>query len=138
VCGSQHQAGGKTVKLRYVWRFTTAEEIYACFETIREQNLRKRILLVLDNFSSHICECTRKRAHDLDIDLVFFSVGSPQLNPIESVWKSLKWESSPLIADGEDEYRALLDDIFGELTEQLSFAASWTDNHLSGFFSKLS
>ena len=116
----------------------TKEEICACFETVREQNPRKRILLVLDNFSSHICKYTRKRAHELGIDLVFLPVGSPHLNPIEPVWKSLKWESSPLIVDGEDEYRALLDDIFGELTEKLSFAASWIDNHLSGFFSKLS
>jgi transposase len=114
----------------------TKEEICACFE--QNPRKRKRILLVLDNFSSHICKHTRKRAHGLGIDLVFLSAGSPQLNPIEPVWKSLKWESSPLIVDGEDEYRALLDDIFGELTEQLSFAASWIDNHLSGFFSKLS
>jgi hypothetical protein len=116
----------------------TKEEICACFEAIREQNPGKRILLVLDNFSSHICKYTRKRAHELGIDLVFLPVGSPHLNPIEPVWKSLKWESSPLIVDGEDEYRALLDDIFGKLTEQLSFAASWIDDHLSKFFSKLS
>jgi transposase len=109
-----------------------------CFETIREQNPRKRILLVLDNFSSHICKYTRKRAHKLGIDLVFLPVGSLHFNPIEPVWKILKWEFSPLIVDGEDECRSLLDHIFGELTEQLSFAASWIDNHLSGLFSKLS
>jgi transposase len=105
---------------------------------IREQNPGRRILLVLDNFSSHICKDTRKRAHELGIYLVFLPVGSPQLNPIEPVWKNLRWEPLPLIVDGEDEYRALLDDIFGKLTEQLSFAASWIDNHLSDFFSKLS
>ena len=115
----------------------TKEEICACFESIRKQNPGKWILLVLDNFSPQ-CKCTRKRAHELGIDLVFLPVGSPQFNPIEPVWKSLKWESSPLIVDVEDEYRALLDDIFGKLTEQLSFAASWIDNHLNEFFSKLS
>ena len=91
------------------------EQICGCFEKIREQNPGKRILLVLDNFSSHICKYTRKRAHELGIDLVFLPVGSPHLNPIESVWKSLKWESSPLIVDDEDEYRALLDDLFDHL-----------------------
>ena len=64
--------------------------------------------------------------------------GSPHLNPIEPVWKSLKWESSPLIVDGEDEYKSLLDEIFGNLTEKLSFAESWIETHLSGFFSKMS
>jgi hypothetical protein len=54
-----------------------------------------------------------------------------------AVWKSLKWESSPLIVDGEDEYRTLLDNLFAHLTEKLSFAASWIDNHLNGFLNKI-
>ena len=113
------------------------EQICACFEEIREQNPRARILLVLNNFSSHICKYTRKRAHELGIDLVFLPVGSPHLNPIEPVWKSLKWESSPLIVDGEDEYRTLLNDLFDQLTEKLSFASSWIDNYLDGFLNKI-
>lgn len=113
------------------------EQICACFEAIREQNPGTRILLVLDNFSSHVCAHTRERAHELGIDLIFLPVGSPHLNPIEPVWKSLKWESSPLIVEGADEYRALLDNIFMKLTEQLSFAGSWIENHLSGFIQKL-
>ena len=113
------------------------ERICACFEEIREQNPGQRILLVLDNFSSHICAYTRKRAHELGIDLVFLPVGSPHLNPIEPVWKSLKWESSPLIVEGAAEYRALLNEIFSKLTDQLSFAGSWIENHLSGFIQKL-
>jgi len=109
------------------------ERICACFEEIREQNPGQRILLVLDNFPSHVCAYTRERAHELGIDLVFLPVGSPHLNPIEPVWKSLKWESSPLIVEGADEYRALLDDIFMTLTDRLSFAGSWIENHLSKF-----
>jgi len=113
------------------------ERICACFEEIREQNPGERILLVLDNFSSHICAHTRERAHELGIDLIFLPVGSPHLNPIESVWKSLKWESSPLIVEGAAEYRALRDNIFTALTEQLSFAGSWIENYLSEFIAKL-
>ena len=116
----------------------TKEQICACFERIREQKPLAGILLVLDNFSSHVCKHTRRRAYELGIDLIFLPVGSPHLNPIEPVWKSLKWKSSPLIVEGEDEYRALLADLFGQLTEKLSFAASWIDDHLDGFLSKLS
>jgi len=97
----------------------------------------ERILLVLDNFSSHICAHTRKRAHELGIDLIILPGGSPHLNPIEPVWKSLKWESSPLIVEGAAEYCALLDEIFTRLTSQLSFTDSWIENHLSGFTQKL-
>jgi transposase len=113
------------------------EKICSCFERIREQNPGKRILLVLDNFSSHVCKYTRKRAHELGIDLVFLPVGSPDLNPIEPVWKSLKWESSPFIVDGEDEYRMRISELFEDLTKQLSFAASWIENHLDNYINKL-
>ncbi len=109
------------------------EQICKFFEKIREQNPGTRILFVLDNFSSNVCKYTRKLTHELGIDLVFLPVCSPDLNPTEPVWKSLKWEFSPLIVDGEDEYRALLDELFEQLTEKLSFAASWIDNHLDGF-----
>ena len=45
--------------------------------------------------------------------------------------------SSPLIVEGAAEYRALLDAIFTKLTERLSFAGSWIENHLGGFIQKL-
>jgi L-ascorbate metabolism protein UlaG (beta-lactamase superfamily) len=54
----------------------TKERICECLEGIREQNPGKRILLVLD---AHTSEYTRKRAHQLGIDLVFLPVGSPDL-----------------------------------------------------------
>ena len=73
--------------------------------------------LVLDNFPSHICEYTRKRAHQLGIDLIFLPVGSPDLNPIEPVWKSLKWEASPLIVESAAEFHALVTDLFDHLTD---------------------
>jgi hypothetical protein len=65
-----------------------------------------------------VCEYTRRRAHQLGIDLVFLPVGSPDLNPIKQVWKSLKWEASPLIVESAAEYRALLTELFEQLTTQ--------------------
>ncbi|MFA1610791.1 IS630 family transposase [Halobellus rubicundus] len=67
----------------------TKKRICNCLERIREQNSRKRILLVLDNYVAHTCEYTPKRAHQLGIHLVLLPVGSPNLNPIEQVWKQL-------------------------------------------------
>ena len=116
----------------------TKERICECLERIREQNPAVRILLVLDNHFAHTCEYTRKRAHQLGIDLVFLPVGSPDLNPIEQVWKQLKWEASPLIVESAAEFRALVEDLFEELTSRLSFARSWIDDFLGNrlqFFS---
>jgi len=108
----------------------TKERICDCLEGIREQNPGKRILLVLDNHFAHTCEYTRKRAHELGIDLVFLPVGSPDLNPIEQVWKQLKWVASPLIVESAAEFRALVDDLFTRLTDRLSFAKAWIDDFL--------
>ena len=108
----------------------TKERICECLERVREQNPTTRILLVLDNHFAHTCEYTRKRAHQLGIDLIFLPVGSPDLNPIEQVWKQLKWEASPLIVESAAEFRALVEDLFEHLTSRLSFARSWIDEFL--------
>jgi transposase len=116
----------------------TKESICSVFERIREQNPGKRILLVLDNHFSHTCEYTRKKAHKLGIDLIFLPVGSPDLNPIEQVWKSLKWEASPLIVESAAEFRTLVADLFDRLTEKMSFAANWIDEFLDSHLQKFS
>lgn len=104
------------------------ENICAAFEKIRKENPGKRILLVLDNFSAHTCEYTRKRATQLGIDLVFLPVASPHLNPIEQVWKSLKWNISPIVVSSTDEFRSLVRDSFQRLTRRVSFAEQWIEN----------
>jgi len=101
------------------------ERICAVLETIREQNPGKRILLVLDKHGSHICEYTRRRAHQLGIDLIFLPSGSPHLNPIEQVWKYLKWTMSPIIVNDEDEFHDLVKDTFDQVTQRVSFAKDW-------------
>ena len=108
----------------------TKERICEVLEVIREQNPTGRILLVLDNLFSHTCEYTRRRATQLGIDLVFLPVGSPDLNPIELVWKSLKWEASPVIVESAEEFRALVSGLFERLTKRVSFAEKWIDRFL--------
>ncbi len=114
------------------------ENICGLFKRVREQNPGKRILLVLDNSSSHVCEYTRKRAHQLGVDLVFLPVGSPHLNPIKQVWKSLKRDASPIIVESATEFRALAHRLFENLTDRLGFAKSWIDQFLGNYLQKLS
>jgi len=120
-------------------RWTETEEkekICSVLETVREQNPGQRILLVLDKHGSHICEYTRKRAHQLGIDLIFLPSGSPHLNPIEQVWKQLKWTMSPIIVGDEDEFHELVKDVFERVTQRVSYAKKWCEKFLS--FQKLS
>ncbi|EMA06162.1 putative transposase, partial [Haloarcula marismortui ATCC 33800] len=49
-----------------------------------------------------------------------------------------KWEASPLIVESANEFRALVSELFEQLTSRLSFAKSWIDEFLSSrlqFFS---
>lgn len=114
----------------------TKERICGVLEQVREQNPGKRILLVLDKHGSHICEHTRKHAHQLGIDLVFLPSGSPHLNPIEQVWKQLKWTMAPIIIEDEDEFHDLVKDVFEQVTQRVSFAKKWAKKFLD--FQKLS
>ena len=109
----------------------TKERICDAFEQIRAENPDRKILMILDNFSSHTCEYTRERAAELGIELVFLPVGSPHLNPIEPLWKSLKWELSPITVDSTDEFCSLVRDHFQQLTTKVSFAAAWIDRFLN-------
>lgn len=108
----------------------TKEQICAAFERIRDANPDRPILLVLDNFSSHTCEYTRDRARELGIELVFLPVASGHLNPIEPIWKRLKWEISPISVESIDEFCRLVRDEFHALTEKVSFAESWIERFM--------
>lgn len=114
----------------------TKERICEVLEAIREQNPGKRILLVLDKHGSHVCKHTRKRAHQLGIDLIFLPSGSPHLNPIETVWNQLKWTMCPIIVESEDEFKDLVQDVFERITRRVSYAKSWSEKFLD--FQKLS
>ena len=107
------------------------ERIVEVFEAIREQNPTSRILLVLDNFSSHVSQFTRTRAEELGITLIFLPVASPHLQPIEPVWNSLKRTISPISTESADDFRALVEETFLTLTHRLSFAADWIDRFLN-------
>jgi len=101
------------------------------FEQLRSANPGKRILLVLENFSAHTCEHTRKRAAQLGIDLVVLPVASPHLTPIEQSWKLLKWLISPITVESRDSFRSLVADTFFEITARISFASGWVERFIN-------
>src|SRR6056297_1708093 len=112
------------------------ERICTVLEKVREQNPGKRILLVLDKHGAHRCKYTRKRAHQLGIDLIFIPSGSPHLNPIEQVWKYLKWTMAPIVVENEAGFKDLVQETFEKITKRVSFAKKWCEKFLD--FQKLS
>jgi putative transposase len=71
-----------------------AENVCEFLEKIVEHNQEKKIILILDNSKSHRADKTVRKARELKITLVFLPPYSPDLNPVEFVWKTIKREVS--------------------------------------------
>jgi transposase len=99
--------------------------------TFKETEEKERICEALDKHGAHRCKHTRKRAHQLGIDLIFLPTSSPHLNPIEKVWDSLKWTMCPIIVENEAEFKNLVQETFEQITERISFAKKWCQKFLN-------
>lgn len=106
------------------------ERVCEFFELIRKKNPDKKIVLILDNFRSHWAKITRQKAKKLGINLVFLPPYSPDLNPIEYVWKSIKRGLSPLWIESVDHFKNVIRNLFDRLSKRLSFAFGWIKKFL--------
>jgi transposase len=84
------------------------EAVCEFLEQIRENNPDGLVVLILDNFRSHWANKTRGTASKLNISLVFLPPYSPDLNPIEFIWKSIKREISPLLIKTLEELTSII------------------------------
>jgi len=67
-----------------------ADAICALLRAIREKNSHKKIILILDNARYNHAKIVKKLAKLLRIKLVYLPPYSPNLNPIERLWKFFK------------------------------------------------
>jgi len=107
------------------------ESVCEFLEKIREKNPDKTIVVVLDNFKSHWAKKTRKRARELDIILVYLPPYSPDLNPIEQIWRAIKRVLSPLLLKTLDELKEVISNSFYQLTQRTSFVEKWVKKFLN-------
>jgi transposase len=111
------------------------KESFASFlYDIRRENPWQPIMLILDNYSTHKARLVRETARLLGITLVYLPPYSPDLNPIELVWKSLKRVLSPLLYHTREEVKAIILDAFYQLSNTTSFAHRWIEKILSSPF----
>jgi len=113
------------------------ESICSFLGDIRKSNPKAKILMVLDNFSSHKANVTREKAEELGILLTFLPPHSPDLNPIEQLWRCLKREISTVFYRSEDEFLAIILKAFSQLSRKLSFATNWFQKFLPQMSNKL-
>jgi putative transposase len=89
-----------------------------------------RICLVLDNFATHKAKRVREKAGELNIELIYLPPYSPDLNPIEYLWKSIKRVVSISKIENKQELIDIVRDCFIDLAGNLSMARMWIPRFL--------
>lgn len=90
------------------------------------------IVVVIDNFPSHKSTIVKDIAKELGIYLVYLPPYSPDLNPIEYIWKSIKRVLSLTFVKTEDELKEQIKSSFKTFSKSLSFALGWIGFFLIG------
>ena len=92
-----------------------------------EENKGKSIVLILDNSRAHLSTKTVATAEKLGINLVFLPSYSPDLNPVEFVWKTIKREVSVRFIQSKEHLRNIIKKEFTKVEKSLSFAQKWME-----------
>lgn len=95
---------------------------------IRDKNPQSLICIILDNYSVHKAKMVSKCAQSLGIILVYLPPYSPDLNPIEYIWKSIKSEISISNIENTFELKECVENNFAILSSSSSYATSWRKN----------
>jgi len=106
--------------------------------TVGAANVGKNIVMILDNFPSHKAKIARQYAEDFGINLVYLPPYSPDLNPIEFIWKSIKREVSCEFIRDVDHLKNLIKENFYKFSARRSFATNWIKVFLGNELSVIS
>ncbi len=90
----------------------------------------KAIVIVLDNYSSHWAAKVIETAEELGIYLIHLPPYSPDLNPIEYIWKSIKRILSREFVDTLDEMKRKIAEGWKTLSGSVGFAKHWISEFL--------
>ncbi len=88
------------------------------------------IVIIIDNFSSHKSGLVRQTAKELGIYLVYLPPYSPNLNPIEFIWKSIKRVLSTSFVPNLAEVRHIITESFCRFAECKSYAGYWIEKFI--------
>jgi transposase len=109
-----------------------APSIASFLNDIKNSNEAFRaIVVIIDNFSSHKSGLVRQKAKELGIYLVYLPPYSPNLNPIEFIWKSIKRVLSTSFVPNLAEMRRIITESLCRFAECKSYAGYWIEKFIS-------
>ena len=107
------------------------DTIIAFLKQVKAANATaKAIVMVLDNYSSHCAARVKEIAQELGIYLIHLPPYSPDLNPIEYIWKSIKRIVSREFVETLDEMKRKIAEGWKRLSGSLDFAKHWISEFL--------
>jgi len=109
---------------------TKSEDFCQFLSLVRSNHPKNRICLVLDNFPTHKAKKVKDKASELNIELVYLPPYSPDLNPIEYLWKSIKRMISVSVIESKLELTEIVRRSFFDLASSLSPARMWIPRFL--------
>jgi transposase len=110
---------------------STALSIAGFLEDIRSSNKEYQAIVVIsDRFSSHRSDLVRKKAKELGIYLVYLPPYSPDLNPEQFIWKSIKRVLSLSFPSNLEEMKHIITKSWYEFAGSLSYAKYWIERFL--------
>jgi transposase len=90
----------------------------------------KRIIIILDNYSVHISYLVRLIAKILNIKLIYLPSYSPNFNPIEQVWRTLKLELYTKYIKNEEFLTERFKNIYYKIVDRPSFTKNWEEKFM--------
>ena len=101
------------------------ESVMVFLREIRLRNPFNHIIMILDNFSARRTENVAITAEIMDIELIFLPPYSPQLNPIEEIWKSIKRVISRTFVKDQNMMIETVKSNFIKLSKKKTFCENW-------------
>lgn len=104
-----------------------AQDMCGFLDAVRGANGGRRIVMILDNGPIHRTKAVDAHARELGIELVFLPPYSPQFNPIELVWKSIKRAVSGMFILERYQLVEVVRESFMEETRKKSYLRGWME-----------
>jgi len=112
------------------------ESVFAFLRSIREKNPGgKKIIAILDNFASHVA--AKRFAESIGIILVFLPPYSPDLNPIEQIWRCVRRKVSQVCVKSQRTFTETIRSAFYHFSGKMSFMKGWLETFMPDLSSLL-
>lgn len=109
-----------------------APSIAGFLDDIKSSNeIYRAIVAIVDGFPSHKSDLVKQKAKELGIYLVYLPPYSPELNPEQFIWKSIKRVLSLSFPSNLEEMKQTITKSWYEFSKSLSYAKYWIERFLS-------